>query len=115
IVGGSPEDVWTLLDSEHEPHEVAVTGRIASSDARLRIEAVRAGIGIGLVCKPNLDRDIDANRLVPILPSFRFAPVVVSIAYARATPHPTRVDAMVRFLDELLSGERRDDESVGAA
>jgi len=115
LVGGSPESVWTLLDSEQDPHEVVVSGRFASSDARLRHEAIRAGLGVGLVRRPNLERDVDANRLVPVLPGFRFAPVVVSIAYARATPHPQRVDTIVRFLDEMLSGERVDDESVGAA
>lgn len=115
LVAGNPEGVWTLLDHEHEAHEVAVSGRFSSSDARLRHEAMRAGLGIGLVRRPNLERDVDANRLVPILPGFRFAPVVVSIAYARATPHPNRVDAIVSFLDELLSAEGLDDESMGAA
>ena len=115
LIDGIPERTWTLLDGDQDPHEVKVSGRFSSSDARLRHEAIRAGLGIGLVRKPNLVRDIDAERLVPVLPSFRFAPVVVSIAHARSTPHPSRVDAIVQFLDELLSGNHLDDESIGAA
>ncbi|MEN0068494.1 MAG: LysR family transcriptional regulator [Myxococcota bacterium] len=115
VVGGQAESAWTLLDAEQEPHEVVVSGRFASSDARLRHEAIRAGLGIGLVRRPNLERDVDANLLVPVLPGYRFAPVVVSIAYARATPHPNRVDAIVRFLDETLASEGVDDTSMGAA
>lgn len=117
VVAGHPESVWTLLDGEQEPHEVAVTGRLASSDSRVRHEAIRAGLGIGLVRRPNLARDVEAELLVPVLPAFRFAPVVVSIAYARATPHPNRVDTLVRFLDGMLAEQQAigGDETMGAA
>lgn len=83
-------------------HEVPVAGRIRTDNSLMLIEALRRGMGIGLVPTPLVAREGDA--LETALTEFRAEPRTMYAVYPTRTYLPARTSALVRFLKSRLAG-----------
>jgi LysR family transcriptional activator of dmlA len=95
--------VWQL-SGPSGAHKIKVTGRLSSNDA----EIVRAwsldGHGILLQGDWDLHDDLQAGRLVPVLPAYT-QPADIWAASTVRLSHSAKVRACVRFLQEQLAGD----------
>ncbi|WP_420995418.1 LysR family transcriptional regulator [Cupriavidus sp. 30B13] len=81
------------------------------TDVETEIQAVRAGIGIGQLTAYMVQDDLDAGRLVAILPGYGSNNVGLYMYYPRRTHIPVRVR---RFIDFVLETSRgREDSLMG--
>ena len=84
-------DEWRFIGPNGRPAAVRVSGNLVSNAAEaLRITALKGG---GLFLGPNhmVDPDIDAGRLVPVLPEYRPVEFTINAVY----PHRHHLSAKV--------------------
>ncbi len=95
---------------EHFPLEFTVGGALrfvtlpavlSVAGAETNIVAARQGLGIIQIPRYHAQADLDAGRLVEILPDFPPSPTPVSLLYPQARHIPPRV----RVFMEWLTGE----------
>lgn len=97
-------DEWHFLDPEGRPDSVRVSGNlVTSSGVTLRIAALR-GLGIFLAPGFLLGDDLDAGRLVPLIPDRRGVEFAITALY----PHRHLVSAKVRSFLDLLAERIRE-------
>jgi LysR family transcriptional activator of dmlA len=96
-----PFGVWRL----HGPagvEKVKVTGRLSSNNSEIVRGWAIDGHGILLPSRWDVDADLTAGRLVPILPSYR-EPADIWAASTVRLSHSAKVRVCVRFLQEQLA------------
>jgi DNA-binding transcriptional LysR family regulator len=86
---------WQLFKAK-EPESVAVSGPIVVDDLMASYEAVRLGLGIGLI--PEFFRP-KSDGLVRLLPKYATVPIPVSVVWPSRRLEPARV---VLFRDVLI-------------
>jgi DNA-binding transcriptional LysR family regulator len=94
---------WDLTVDD-ELRDIAPPAAFVANDVGAELDAVRAGVGIGLIDSVNGAGDIRAGRLVPVLPELRGAEFGFFVYYAARTHLPRRVRAFVDFIVERLRG-----------
>ena len=90
---------WHFFGADGE-HEVAVAGRIRSDNSLLLIDAIRRGLGIGLIPKPLVDHA--GGELEAAMTDYRTEPRTLYAVYPTRSYLPTRTSALVRFLKSRL-------------
>lgn len=100
--GPTTQTHWTLVDDQGERVEVPVSGRFASDDSRVLLDALRAGCGIGLATAEEVQR----SGLVRLLPGWSFAPFDLRIVLAPGVRRLARVRVVVDALDAILGAVR---------
>lgn len=94
-------DYWQLnSDSEMiraKPHNVLV-----SNNLKLLLDAIRSGMGIGLVYRRLVTDELAAGTLVHVLPAFRGEEMDYFIVYPSRKYVPPKVRAMIGFLQALF-------------
>ena len=75
-----PRDThWELVDAAGRMCTVAVRGRLESDNAEILHAALRAGMGIGIRPRSEVETAVAAGELVRVLPAFRFRPREISL------------------------------------
>ena len=104
---GSAPSLWTLYTGERKV-EVRVLSRLSINDLEIMSEAVRSGIGIGLMPKFVCADDLQAGRLLPVLADWYSAAAPVQAVYPTTRHLSPKVLAFVELVREHLSmGEAR--------
>jgi DNA-binding transcriptional LysR family regulator len=98
---GSDASRWEF-DGADGRHSIDVRGRLRSDNSLLLIDAMRNGLGVGLVPEPMVRRALAAGELEPALGDFRAEPRTLYAVYPSREHLPERVRALVRFLKERL-------------
>lgn len=92
---------WELVvDGELRRFDMPVS--FCCNDPEAEVDAVVAGMGIGLLDSVNAAADIRAGRLVPLLPEHRSEHFGFHIFYAQRTNMPRRVRVFIDFMVERL-------------
>lgn len=98
---GSDASRWEF-DGADGHHAVDVRGRLRSDNSLLLIDAMRQGLGVGLVPEPMARAALAAGELELALTEFRAEPRTLYAVYPSREHLPERVRALVRFLKERL-------------
>ncbi len=92
------EDGWRFVDRKGAPASVQVSGNLISNSAEtLRLAALQ-GIGIFLAAGFLLADDLEAGRLIRLLPEYRPVELSMNAVY----PHRHHLSAKVRSFIDLL-------------
>lgn len=95
--------VWRF-ERNGQWQEVRVQGNRSTDDASLARQWAVAGHGIALKSHIDLQADLLAGRLVPLLPGWRTAPYPLHALLPSSRFVPRRVRALVEFLAQALQG-----------
>jgi len=94
---------WDLTVDD-ELRTVEMPAAFVANDVDAELDAVRAGLGIGLIDSLNGAADVRAGCLLPVLPALRGTEFGLYVYYAERTHLPRRVRAFVDFIVERLRG-----------
>lgn len=100
---GRPHATWRF-ERNGQWHEVLVQGNRSTDDASLARQWAVAGHGIALKSHIDLQADLQAGRLVPLLPGWRTAPYPLHAILPSKHFIPRRVRALVDYLAQALHG-----------
>ena len=108
-------DDWRFIKPDGRPLTVRVAGNLLTSDTELRLHAVIAGLGLGLIPPFNIHEELRVGSLVPLLRNYRTPELSIAALY----PHRQHLAAKVRvFIDalaKLFAGRDWLDPEGGAA
>ena len=91
-------DEWRFINPDGEPATVRVAGNLVTSDMELRLHAVVAGLGLGLIPPFNIHEELRTGSLVPLLRNYPTPELSIAALY----PHRQHLPAKVRvFIDAL--------------
>ena len=100
----SGRTTWRLAGPDGVEEEVQVAGRFSGNTAQALRKATMAGLGIALL-PPAMGRlDVEAGRLVPVLPQYRRTGHGLSVLYPSRRQLPPAVSAFIGLVMEKLSG-----------
>jgi DNA-binding transcriptional LysR family regulator len=106
---GSDATRWRFFGPEGE-HDVHVEGRIRTDNTLFLLDALRRGLGVGLV--PAVMVRPGGEPLEPALADWRVEPRNLYAVYPSRRYLPARTTALVRFLKSRLSGNETDRKSA---
>jgi DNA-binding transcriptional LysR family regulator len=101
-----PYDEWRFVDRKGAPASVKVSGRLVTNSGEALRAAALQGLGICLAAGFMVHDDLEAGRLVRLLPEYRPVELSMNAVY----PHRHHLSAKVRtFIDMLVqhSGEQQ--------
>lgn len=94
---------WRVTGPDGAEEEVQVTGRFSGNTAQALRKAALAGLGIALL-PPAMGRpDVEAGRLVPVLPQYQRTGQGLSVLYPSRKHLPLAVSAFIGLVMEKLS------------
>jgi DNA-binding transcriptional LysR family regulator len=92
-------DEWRFVDRQGKPASVKVSGRLVTNSGEIVRIAALQGIGICLAAGFLIHDDLEAGRLVRLLPEYRPVEMSMNAVY----PHRHHLSAKVRtFIDMLV-------------
>lgn len=92
-------DEWRLLDRKGAPASVKVSGNLLTNSGETLRQAALQGVGVALAAGFLIRDDLDAGRLVRLLPEYRTVEITMNAVY----PHRHHLSAKVRtFIDMLV-------------
>ena len=92
-------DEWRFTGPDGKPASVRIAGNLTSSTADVLRVVVRNGQGVFLAPSFIAEEDIEAGRLVEILPAWRPVEFAISAVY----PHRHQLSSKVRIFIDLLA------------
>ena len=96
---------WELMvDGELRRFDIAAS--FFTNDPEAEVEAIVAGMGIGLLDSINATADVRAGRLLPLLTRHRSDNLAFYLYYAQRTQMPRRVRVFVDFVMLRLSASK---------
>ncbi|WP_398494909.1 LysR family transcriptional regulator [Variovorax sp.] len=94
---------WRLVGPDGTEEEVQVTGRFSGNTAQALRKAAVAGLGIALL-PPSMGRvDVEAGRLVPVLPQYQRTGQGLTVLYPSRKHLPLAVSAFIGMVTEKLN------------
>lgn len=99
----SGRTLWRLAGPGGAEEEVQVTGRFSGNTAQALRKAALAGLGIALLPPPMARLDLEAGRLVPVLPQYQRTGQGLSVLYPSRKHLPLAVSAFIGMVMEKLS------------
>jgi DNA-binding transcriptional LysR family regulator len=94
---------WRVTGPDGTEEEVQVSGRFSGNTAQALRKAALAGLGIALL-PPSMGRlDVEAGRLVPVLPRYQRTGQGLSVLYPSRRHLPLAVSAFIGLVLEKLS------------
>jgi DNA-binding transcriptional LysR family regulator len=99
---GSDASRWVFEGADGR-HEVAVRGRLRADNSLLLADALRRGLGVGLIPEPMIRRALVAGELEVVLADYTVEPRTLHAVYPSREHLPERVRALVRFLKQRLA------------
>lgn len=101
VLGDQPRTEWRF-DGAHGSVAVDVTAALLTNDGGAARSFALEGAGIALKSIWDVDADLDAGRLVRVLPAFAAPAAPLHAVYPGGRHVPLRVRAFVEFLREQL-------------
>lgn len=99
----SGRTLWRLAGPGGAKEEVQVTGRFSGNTAQALRKAALAGLGIALLPPTMARLDLEAGRLVPVLPQYQRTGQGLSVLYPSRKHLPLAVSAFIGMVMEKLS------------
>lgn len=99
----SGRTLWRLAGPGGAEEEVQVTGRFSGNTAQALRKAALAGLGIALLPPTMARLDLEAGRLVPVLPQYQRTGQGLSVLYPSRKHLPLAVSAFIGMVMEKLS------------
>jgi DNA-binding transcriptional LysR family regulator len=103
---------WTLTNTAGEQVEVLHEPRLSASTFPILIEAIVAGVGIGLVPENQTREAMEQGQLVRILPEWEAPQGILHLVFTSRRGLLPGVRAMIDFLAESLGRPGRDDQFI---
>jgi len=101
-------DEWQFVDRKGTPASVRVAGRLVSNSAEtLRIAALH-GVGVCLAAGFLVHDDLEAGRLVRLLPEYRPVELSMNAVY----PHRHHLSAKVRTFIDMLANHSAEQQKL---
>jgi len=91
-------DEWHFVDRKDLPANVRVSGNLITNSAEMLRRAALDGTGVALMAGFMIHDDLEAGRLVRLLPEFRPVELTMNAVY----PHRHHLSAKVRTFIDLL-------------
>ena len=95
--------LWRLAGPGGAEEEVQVGGRFSGNTAQALRKAALAGLGIALLPPTMARLDLEAGRLVPVLPQYQRTGQGLSVLYPSRKHLPLAVSAFIAMVMEKLS------------
>ncbi|WP_431126314.1 LysR family transcriptional regulator [Variovorax paradoxus] len=95
---------WRLAGPDGEEEEVQVTGRFTGNTAQALRKAALAGLGVALLPPTMARPDLEAGRLVRVLPQYQRTGQGLSVLYPSRKHLPLAVSTFIGMVMEKLSG-----------
>ena len=99
----SGRTLWRLAGPGGAEEEVQVAGRFSGNTAQALRKAALAGLGIALLPPTMARLDLEAGRLVPVLPQYQRTGQGLSVLYPSRKHLPLAVSAFIGMMMEKLS------------
>lgn len=99
---GSDANAWRLEDASGEAHTVRVDGTFRANNTLLIVDALRRGLGVGLVPRATVQRELADGTLVTLLDGCTAEPRTLYAVYPSRRHLPERARALVEFLKDRL-------------
>ena len=99
----SGRTLWRLAGPGGTEEEVQVGGRFSGNTAQALRKAALAGLGIALLPPTMARLDLEAGRLVPVLPQYQRTGQGLSVLYPSRKHLPLAVSAFIGMVMEKLS------------
>ena len=99
----SGRTLWRLAGPGGAEEEVQVGGRFSGNTAQALRKAALAGLGIALLPPTMARLDLEAGRLVPVLPQYQRTGQGLSVLYPSRKHLPLAVSAFIGMVMEKLS------------
>jgi DNA-binding transcriptional LysR family regulator len=96
------ESSWPLINRQGKRVKAPIDGAFECSDAQLQLEALYAGLGIGLRPADEVRRAVAAGTLERVLPAWSFEPVSVWIVSPPGRLKVPRVAAVADLLKRII-------------
>jgi DNA-binding transcriptional LysR family regulator len=91
-------DEWHFIDRTGRPANVRVSGNLITNSAEMLRRAALDGVGVALMAGFMIHDDLEAGRLVRLLPEYRPVELTMNAVY----PHRHHLSAKVRTFIDLL-------------
>jgi DNA-binding transcriptional LysR family regulator len=101
FTGFSRPREWKLFGPDG-PTSINVSGRVASNNIEVLLEAARRGLGFTLGPTLAIVSELVDGKLVRVLPEWVFEPTAVFVVYPSALQQSSKVRAAVDFLAQRL-------------
>jgi DNA-binding transcriptional LysR family regulator len=92
-------DEWHFVDRKNSPVSVRISGNLITNSGETLRSAALQGVGIGLAAGFLVAGDLEAGRLVRLLPEYRPVEMAMNAIY----PHRHHLSAKVRSFIDLLA------------
>jgi len=99
----SGRTLWRLAGPGGVEEEVQVAGRFSGNTAQALRKAALAGLGVALLPPTMARLDLEAGRLVPVLPQYQRTGQGLSVLYPSRKHLPLAVSAFIAMVTEKLS------------
>jgi len=99
----SGRTLWRLAGPGGAEEEVQVAGRFSGNTAQALRKAALAGLGVALLPPTMARLDLEAGRLVPVLPQYQRTGQGLSVLYPSRKHLPLAVSAFIAMVMEKLS------------
>jgi DNA-binding transcriptional LysR family regulator len=99
--------VWTFTDGDRRI-PVRVSGRYVINDIDAERRAALAGLGIVALTWYDAHEDLEAGRLIRLLPAFDYEPFPITFVWPRAAIEPRKLRLFIDFIAEALVRRERD-------
>lgn len=101
-LGGRPDN-FEYQGADGQLHSVAMQGALTVNTTAAYTIAALAGLGIVQLPEAGVREDMQAGRLVELLPDWRPPPMPVTLVYANRRHQPRRVQVFMDWLAALMT------------
>ena len=91
---------------------VPITGRLLINNFAAEQEAARRGLGLAILPRLNLRDDLEAGRLVAVLPGYEVDRGVLSLVRPATPFEPPKLRAFIDFITVALRARARHDPGI---
>lgn len=92
-----------LAGPQHEARSLRVEARISSNNQLSLQQMCNAGLGLAVLAQVDVQDELDAGRLVAVLPQWRTEPLDVWAVTPQRETQPAKVRAAIAALDRYLA------------
>jgi molybdate transport repressor ModE-like protein len=104
LPSSSGHTMWRL-DGPEGASQTQVSGRFSANTAQAMLEAVLAGLGIGLLPAVITSPHVSTGRLIEVLPDHSVEGIEVYLVYLSRRQLPRAVSAFIEFIVAKMVGE----------
>lgn len=95
---------WGYQAEDGTEHEVNVPSQVVVNNAESYIACCRAGLGLIQIPRFDVQHLLDAGELVEVMPTYRAAPMPVSLVYPHRRQRSRQLAVFLDWFEELMRG-----------